>query len=114
MISFVVRGRAVPKQRAKVGKGNVYTPDETRNYEEYVGWCAKSGGCERLSGNVGVEMVVYRVGKIGDLDNIIKAVCDGMNGICYKDDRQIKKISAEIIVVKREIEERVEVLVVKL
>lgn len=25
----------------------------------------------------------------GDLDNLIKAVKDAMNGICYKDDRQV-------------------------
>jgi len=111
MIIFKVKGRCVPKQRANVGKGNVYTPEETRNYEEYVGWVAKSCGAYVLKGDVGVVINIFRMGKGGDLDNMIKSVCDGMNKICYKDDRQIKEIVARLVEVRNEIEERVEISV---
>ena len=32
-----------------------------------------------------------------DLDNLIKALCDGLNGVCYTDDAQISKITASKI-----------------
>jgi Holliday junction resolvase RusA-like endonuclease len=30
-----------------------------------------------------------------DLDNVVKAVCDGLNGVAYADDCQVTSIKAE-------------------
>lgn len=30
-----------------------------------------------------------------DIDNVIKVICDALNGIAYKDDTQIIKVTAE-------------------
>ena len=32
-----------------------------------------------------------------DIDNIIKALCDALNGVAYEDDSQVVKIAAEKI-----------------
>lgn len=46
------------------------------------------------------DMVLIQEGKKlplkkPDIDNILKAVCDALNGVAYKDDVQIVKTSAE-------------------
>jgi Holliday junction resolvase RusA-like endonuclease len=34
----------------------------------------------------------------GDIDNIEKSIWDGMQGVAYKNDRQIKRVDKEIII----------------
>lgn len=43
-----------------------------------------------------------------DLDNLIKIICDGLNGVAYKDDNQVAIISAEKVY---DNEEKVEVII---
>ena len=90
---FEVLGRPMPKQRPRVGRhGNIYTPSETKAYEELVGIVARQHCKEPLAGDIAVAIEVY--GKnIGDLDNIAKSILDGMSGIVYVDDRQVTELS---------------------
>lgn len=44
----------------------------------------------------------------GDLDNYVKAISDGLNGIAWQDDRQVVKLFASL---KRGSPERAEVVV---
>jgi len=94
MIEFTVPGRPKPKQRPRMGKGgNVYTPKETRMYELKVGWYALKAmqGHLKLTGPVGVEVKLYVKDKrAGDIDNLAKAIMDGMLGVVYNDDRQVR------------------------
>lgn len=46
----------------------------------------------RIEGPVAVDMVVYTSNRKLDLDNVLKAVADGLNGFAYKDDRQICEV----------------------
>jgi crossover junction endodeoxyribonuclease RusA len=97
--SLVVFGRPVPKGRPRLGKGgHVYTPQATRDFEEWVGISARVRFKEPIQGDVAVRLRFYLHGKKrGDIDNYWKAVSDGMNGIVFKDDRQVVKVDAEIV-----------------
>lgn len=99
-----------PKQRPQHGRGNTYTPKETREYEEVVGFYARRAIKQPLRGAIRVVIDFYipipkswseakktaaergdiRPASKPDIDNLVKAILDGMNGgIAYKDDSQI-------------------------
>lgn len=91
MVKITVPGRPVPKGRPRFGKGGkVYTPDRTKEYETLVGWCAKQKLKKPLEGNVAIYIRVYVKNNVfPDIDNIAKAIMDGMQGIAYHNDRQV-------------------------
>lgn len=116
-VRMVITGIPQPKQRPRQGGGHFYTPPETRNYETLVGYVARSvmGGREPSSGLLFARLcfflpvpnrvtakerekaatgVLWASGK-PDLDNLVKAVLDGCNGIVFKDDRQVVRLAAE-------------------
>lgn len=88
---IVIPGRPVPKGRPRLGKsGNVYTPRKTREYEAFVGWKAKEIIKMPLEGDVAIDIKMYISGNSWpDVDNVCKALLDGMNGIAYSDDKQV-------------------------
>lgn len=91
--------------------GHAYTPQGTREYEEYVKYEYKKQGGEYYEKDVPlkIEIIAYykipkqtRKGDIKrmvdcellpckkpDTDNIIKIICDALNGLAYYDDSQI-------------------------
>lgn len=93
VVAFVVQGKPQGKQRPRLGKsGCVYTPAATRRYERSIAWAATAGRPRgwRLSGAVSVEVACYFPdARIRDVDNVLKAVLDGMNGVAYHDDSQV-------------------------
>lgn len=116
MIIFEILGYCQPKQRT-FGKRFI-TPPATRKYEALVAQCAKLAmkGTKPKEGDIEVSLLIRYlipksfskknhadalVGNIkplrGDLDNACKSILDGMNGIVYKDDRQISYIEARRI-----------------
>ncbi len=107
---FTVPGRPVPKERPRRGRGGqFYTPARTRSYEEKVGWTARAASVRVLSGPVSLAARFYFSRcPPGDLDNYLKAVADGLKGIAYRDDRQVVRITAELLSCRAG-EERVEV-----
>src|SRR5690606_5800939 len=111
MIRFVVPGRPHGKRRPRVTmRGRtaiVYTPRETREYEQRVAWEAKAAGARVLDGPVGVRIVCVTPRRNRpDLDNAAKSVLDGLNGICWNDDRQVIELH---VLSRRGRPERVEV-----
>lgn len=120
MISFVLDGDPVPKGRARFAKrgANVvaFTPAKTKNYEmlvSHAGWVAMNGqpailGPVELHVDVVLAIPPSRTKKDTrealagrrkptarpDLDNFLKAVLDGLNGIAFKDDAQVVQIVA--------------------
>jgi Holliday junction resolvase RusA-like endonuclease len=110
MIRFEVPGDPVPKARARVvinkGRVHAFTPEQTRTFETKVRIAAIKAmhGKHMMRGAVDaeIEIGVRRPKKcikrvpIGrpDLDNLLKAVIDGCNGIVFADDAQIVHLVA--------------------
>ncbi|TCS80362.1 RusA family crossover junction endodeoxyribonuclease [Tepidibacillus fermentans] len=108
MYKIIIPGRPVPKGRPRLGKnGNVYTPRRTKQYEELIGWKTKEVIKQPLEGNIALHIRVYvKRNVFPDIDNIAKSCMDGMNGIAYKDDKQVSFLSIQRI---RGEEEKVEI-----
>lgn len=104
-VHIVVPGEPVAKERPRVNMKTktVYTPKATKVYEETVAFTARATGAKFGEGRLLVEMqfaVTSRKGK--DLDNLIKAVLDGLaKGGLFKNDKQIVELHASV----REVEE---------
>lgn len=75
-------------------QGRTLLSSEGRAYKTRAALAAKSQGARPLSGPVAVSLEVYRPRRIGDLDNVLKAVLDALRGVAYHDDRQVVAISA--------------------
>ena len=108
-IHFVVPGYVIPKARARVVNGHAYTPKRTMIYEREIAVLGslEMGGHELLECPVRIEVVASftepkaiskrlkgtlrgrpYMGR-SDWDNIGKVACDSLNGIVYRDDRQV-------------------------
>lgn len=114
-LHITVPGPPQGKGRARFGNGRTYTPAKTVAYEGLIALA----GQEAMNGRDLIERPIYlRVTAIfatpkswskkkrsarpihwhtsrADLDNIIKAVGDGLNGIVWKDDSQIAMVQAQ-------------------
>lgn len=123
MIDIVFHGTPIGKARPRFGRaknGNVvtYTPAKTKYFERDLRSLAQVAmmGKTVLEGPVKVTITAYfsRKTKTGwhtsrpDLDNIVKAVLDALNGIVFDDDSAVCELVASK---KYDGEERVEVQV---
>lgn len=114
-VRFVVPGAAVGKGRPRFAKrGNfvsTYTPERTANYENLVRLAAGRAmyGRALIEGPVLLEVDIavavpaswsqkkQREALAGELlpttkpdaDNVLKLVCDALNGVVWHDDRQV-------------------------
>ena len=97
-VSFTVPGKPQGKQRPRLGKGGrVYTPSATRRYELAVAWAALGArpALWAKTGRFVVEVTMYFPDwRRRDVDNVLKAVLDGMQGVLYEDDSQVVVASA--------------------
>lgn len=113
-ISISVPGTPVAKGRPRLGRYGTYTPEKTKGYERVVAWhAASSRRGQPIRPSTPVRVVVtavfprpQRLKRVKDpsdliphvvapdLDNVIKAVLDGLNGVIYKDDKQVVSICA--------------------
>ena len=104
---------AVPKERARtvrpkrgpdgkpIGKAHTFTPERTVEFEQRIGWAARSAlRARKISGDVAATILVRtrkpRTAR-GDIDNIVKSILDGMNGIAYPDDRQVVSLRVHLV-----------------
>ena len=105
MNEIIIKAKPIAKARARKGKyGNFYTPNETKRFETLVGWNYKLSGYERYEKAVKLEIDFYVKKPIKckrkyptikpDIDNQIKSILDGLNGIAYHDDKQVVDIKA--------------------
>ena len=104
VINIIVPGIAVSKLRARKGKnGNFYTPKKLSDYQEAVGWTAKEQMLRQevtaFEKDVPLWLTVAFIkgGKLTgkpDTSNLVKAIEDALNGVCYHDDSQIVKLFA--------------------
>lgn len=123
VVSFVVPGKPHAKMRpwatAARGRTHVFTPKPTVAYEAAVRASAVAAlaGAAPLRGAVAAHIRVrlvppsrpsraVRAGMLAgqikptkrpDLDNVVKAILDGANGVAIEDDAHIVSLSAEKI-----------------
>lgn len=119
MYEFEVPGDIVGKQRPRVNMytGNVYTPNRTKDYEEWIkqNFFIKYPNYKMLENRVSIEIIAYlkipkntskdnkekmlqnniSPQKKPDIDNIAKIVLDALNDYVIKDDIQVSKIVIE-------------------
>jgi len=122
-ISFSIPGPPQGKARPKVtrnkftGNSVTYTPDKTVSFEEltrYRYMAAARGSKFAPTAQLCIQVIAYfpipvskskrvkadmlggiiKPAKKPDCDNIMKIVCDALNGFAYKDDAQI--VTAQI------------------
>ena len=124
-IEIIIDGPPQGKGRARafIRQGRVahYTPNKTRDYETSIRLAAISAmrGAKPFVGAVSLIVLAYidipaswskknkRAATEGlikptsrpDLDNIVKSIKDGLNGICYRDDAQVCLIEASKVYV---------------
>lgn len=116
---FEVEGDILGKERPRVNMytGNVYTPNKTKKYEEYIQqcFCIKYPNYEPIINRTEIEIIAYikiptycskkkqlqmKEGEITptkkpDVDNIAKVILDALNTFAFIDDNQVSKISVE-------------------
>ena len=116
--SFTVDGNIQPKERPRVkrfnGRITTYTPAKTKLYESKVK-ASYNGSMYAENTPLKVMIVAYmpipkstskkqheamlsgriRPTKTPDADNIAKSICDALNGVAYKDDKQIIRLTVE-------------------
>ena len=120
MREFKIPGKVQAKQRPRFSKsGIVYTPKETRVYEDFVRLCysdyANQYRWEPYDGQLRAEIEVFIqvpksdsklnkqakiIGEIRptikpDCDNLAKSILDSLNGWAYRDDKQIIELSVK-------------------
>lgn len=112
MIRFMLYGDPVGKARPRFNTKTrrAYTPSKTAEYESKVAISYKSVSKGKMfNGAVALDINAYfaipkstpkkklfqflqnifRPTKKPDIDNILKIIMDGLNGIAYEDDKQV-------------------------
>lgn len=120
-LSFIIPGRACPFVRTTKRQQfrDIYYA-RYRDYKEYFGTLAKeaiqkhpSFYCDKGT-DVEFHAVAFLRGRRRiDCDNLLKSFLDGACGIIYHDDSQVVKATIEKVSVKKEQDERVEVVVTR-
>ena len=107
MIHIQVDLKPIPKARPRFNThtGRIYTPSTTTDFESHVSFFAKREVKVPLEGGIEITLVFKFIKakssklnlhiKRPDIDNLIKSVLDGLNGIAFKDDAQIVKLHSE-------------------
>jgi len=91
--TFFVSGQPVPKQSFRKTKTGGYTDPKVTAWEYTVGYKAKEIIKDPLKGNVSVKMFFYLAdNRVVDLDNLSKAVLDGLKGIAFGDDCKVTRL----------------------
>lgn len=118
-VHFIIPGRPVGKGRPRFTKnGHCWTPDKTVAYERDIKlsyWNKYGHRKYEADQALGVDIVLYYprpksmakhkrlMAKKGvlrptvkpDVDNVIKAILDALNGVAFEDDRQIVQVECE-------------------
>lgn len=114
-MNFKIDGKPVGKGRPRFTRnGQTYTPEKTKEYEKLIRTSYSESGGTLLDGYINISISAYyqipkafsrekkEFAKRGiikpvvrpDLDNVVKAILDGLNGIAYHDDSQVISIVA--------------------
>lgn len=98
LLKATISGAPAPKERPRFANGRAYTPVSTKKAEAHLAseW-RKAGMPVHTVGArpfwLYVDFFMPKHGK-PDVDNLVKLVLDGLNGVAYEDDRQCMGVTA--------------------
>lgn len=82
--------------------GGMFMTAEGKAYKNLVGLSAQSGvTMGMLNGHLGIEAKFYVASFRGDGDNYFKIFIDALQGIVYKNDRQLKHYVFDVVIDKK-------------
>lgn len=85
----------MPKARARVNRHGAYTPARTSEYENRVALFVRRHIKAPLAGKIRLTCTFFLPdARRRDLDNLIKSVLDGLNGVAWEDDSQVVEVMA--------------------
>lgn len=116
-MKITIQGKVQAKQRPRWGRYNTYTPEKTKNYENWVklSFINRYPNFKPLENELAVSIKAYfeipksvskkkreqmlngniRPTIKPDLDNIAKSILDALNKLAYLDDKQIVLLKVE-------------------
>lgn len=102
-MTFEVLADPIPLSRPRFSKGRAYLPERSRKYREAVQSVARQVLTSQdfsFKEEISCQLKFYRRFKptsrrFGDLDNLVKAVLDSLQGLLFDDDAAVTKITAE-------------------
>ena len=94
MITLVLPYPPTVNHMYRRARGHLALTPEALAFRHAVRMIAMVQGVTPITGRVAVFLDVYRPRRRGDLDNILKATLDALNGIAYRDDEQVQQITA--------------------
>lgn len=98
---FTVDGEPASKSRPRFSRrGNkviTYTPEQTKAAERTMAWKFRQAAPHHAADDTstfGVMAIFFHgTNQRRDVDNMLKLVCDGLNGVAWADDSQVVEIS---------------------
>jgi Holliday junction resolvase RusA-like endonuclease len=98
MVVVAIPGTPPSKIRARFGRGHAYSTKATVTDEQRTAsFVRRVLAGDRFEGNVALGCIFYRPTRQRvDADNMLKHVCDSINGLAFADDSQITAIAARI------------------
>lgn len=104
--SLEINTRPIPKQRPRLSKFAVYTPKKTADYEKLIAYEWKRRYKDLiLKGAVKLDLLFcFKKAKSckkdyhtqrPDLDNLEKAILDGLNKVAFLDDCQVVEMKSQ-------------------
>ncbi len=105
-----IQGKARPRMVVSGSGAHVFTPRKTKEYERRVATCYRLAGGTMHLKPVALKIAIGVFAPLPksapkrvaadqflakpDIDNIAKAVMDGLNGVAYEDDVQVVQLLA--------------------
>lgn len=118
---FVVEGEPVSKARARFTKRGSkvvsYTPEKTKTGERRMALAYRQSSIQKAPSateTYGVSAIFFNgTRQRRDVDNMLKLILDGLNGVAWADDTQVLEVSGRKEYVARD-QARTEVLIYRL
>ena len=107
MIHISIETKPLPKARPRFLRhsGRVYTPQKTLSFEAIIANSARRQITTPLEGAIHLRVVFNFIRAKSskktmhtqrpDIDNLLKSVMDGLNGVAFIDDCQVTKLECE-------------------
>ena len=94
MITLILPYPPTVNHMYRRARGHLALTPEALAFRHAVRMIAMVQGVTPIPGPVAVFLDVYRPRRRGDLDNLLKATLDSLNGVAYRDDQQVEQITA--------------------